>query len=72
MRICVYDEFETLHRNLAGETIVKPYKTMGYLNESRKKSAFSIIIDAFKTRTTYDYVNTQNNISSKLKKDGIF
>jgi hypothetical protein len=63
--ICIYDEFETLHRNLNGETIKKPYKTITYLSELWRKSAFNIIIDAYMTINTYEYVNKLNELSGK-------
>lgn len=66
--ICIYDEFETLHRNLIGGTIKKPYKTIAYVSELWKISKFNIIIDAYMTINTYDYVNKQNQLSGKTNK----
>lgn len=66
--ICIYDEFETLHRNLISETIKKPYKTISYISELWRKSSFNIIIDAYMTINTYEYVNKQNDLSGKKKK----
>jgi hypothetical protein len=63
--ICIYDEFETLHRNLNGETIKTPYKTITYLSELWRKSSFNIIIDAYMTINTYEYVNKLNELSGK-------
>jgi len=63
--ICIYDEFETLHRNLNSDTIKKPYNTITYLSELWKKSCFNIIIDAYMTINTYEYVNKQNELSGK-------
>jgi len=63
--ICIYDEFETLHRNLNGETIKQPYKTITYLGELWRKSSFNIIIDAYMTINTYEYVNKLNELSGK-------
>jgi len=66
--ICIYDEFETLHRNMVGETINKKYKTISYMGILWKKSSFNIIIDAYMTINTYEYVNKQNDLSLKKAK----
>ena len=64
--ICVYDEFETLHRNInAGEILKRPYQTISYLTKLWNKSVFNIVIDAYMTKSTYEYVNKQNELSGK-------
>jgi len=66
--ICIYDEFETLHRNITAETMKSPYKTIVYICELWRKSVFNIIIDAYMTRNTYEFVNKQNELSGKKGK----
>ena len=63
--ICCYDEMETLLRNLNGETINMPYETICNLTELWKMSSFNIVIDAYMTNRTYDYVNKQNELAGK-------
>ena len=65
---CIFDEWETLHRNLVGETIKKKYKTITYMSYLWKKSSFNIVIDAYMTRNTYEYVNKQNELALKKEK----
>jgi hypothetical protein len=50
------------------ETIKKPYKTITYVSELWKNIKFNIIIDAYMTINTYDYVNKQNELSGKTNK----
>lgn len=66
--ICVYDEFETLHRNLSSKTVTKPYETVKKLMNIWEKSKFNIIIDAYMTKNAYDFVNKANEITSKKTK----
>jgi hypothetical protein len=64
--ICCYDEFETLHRNLnATDILKKPYQSICYLTKLWEQSVFNIIIDAYMTKNTYEYVNKQNELSGK-------
>jgi len=63
--ICCYDEMETLQRNLNGDTIVMLYETICNLTELWKMSAFNIVIDAYMTNRTYEYVNKQNELAGK-------
>lgn len=65
--ICIYDEFETLHRNLYGGVIreEEEYETVSYLNMLWRISSFNIVIDAYMTINTYQYVNKQNELSNK-------
>jgi hypothetical protein len=66
--ISIYDEFETLHRNLSSGTMKKPYATIKYLIDLWRKSSFNIIIDAYMTKNAYDYVNKLQELTDKKTK----
>jgi len=67
--ILLFDENETLLKNLTQADILRqPYETMGHLLDLWERSNFNIVLDAFLTKNSIDFVDKMNYYTKKSDK----
>lgn len=68
----VYDENETLLKNLTQDILEQQYNTADLLLELWIKSSLNIILDAYMTNNTIEYVKEMNRITNRTNDKVIF
>ena len=61
----VFDENETLIKNLTQDILEQKYNTTDFLLELWLKSSLNIILDAYMTTNTINFINVMNSITNR-------